>query len=255
MDWKVRQKVASSLHELAKMMGPSMAEAELLATFESYFNDVDEVRAMIASHCAQFILALGPIQMRDQITKLASYSECENERDWRYKLNIVNQLEELLHSIPFSDVKRFIWPLILRYSVDPICQVRKQAYILFGKLMRSSISHKDEELTNSMKDFVFKLFYSSPSSKGRIAFAQICACLAQQVEYHWFAVNFGDLLLSLQSSSVKDIQIALQKSLDVIKEVHNNNMLSKQSLKSESQISSDKSSEETQRDMPTSSSL
>ena len=74
MDWKVRQKIASSLHELAKMMGPSMAEAELLPTFESYFNDVDEVRGTIATHFAQFILALGPVQMREQITKIASFA-------------------------------------------------------------------------------------------------------------------------------------------------------------------------------------
>ena len=143
------------------------------------------------------------------------------------------------------DVKRYIWPLVLRYSVDQIWLVRKQAYFLFGKLMKTAITHSDLEFTNLMKDSIFKFFYSSPSSKGRVAFAQVCACLVQHVDYHWFAVTFGDLLLSLQSSSLKDIQIALKQSLEVVKLVHNKNMSAKDTTNIEEDQAPNRSSPDT----------
>ena len=44
IQWKVRRTLAYALHELAAILGPEMAEAELLPTFETFLKDLDEVK-------------------------------------------------------------------------------------------------------------------------------------------------------------------------------------------------------------------
>lgn len=56
----VRKPLAHSLHEIAKVLGPATAEADLLPTFHLYLRDVDEVKAGVIKSLAQFLGALTP---------------------------------------------------------------------------------------------------------------------------------------------------------------------------------------------------
>jgi serine/threonine-protein phosphatase 4 regulatory subunit 1 len=41
--WQVRRTLSFSLHELARILGPDLAEKELLGTFDLLLHDLDEV--------------------------------------------------------------------------------------------------------------------------------------------------------------------------------------------------------------------
>lgn len=55
MQYKVRRTVASSLHELAMILGPDIATNNLTPIFEGFIKDLDEVRIGVLKHLAHFL--------------------------------------------------------------------------------------------------------------------------------------------------------------------------------------------------------
>lgn len=53
--YKVRRTVASSLHELALILGPEIASTSLMPIFEAFLKDLDEVKIGILKHLADFL--------------------------------------------------------------------------------------------------------------------------------------------------------------------------------------------------------
>lgn len=56
--------MACSLHEIAKIIGPSKTEQDLLSVFTFYLVDMDEVKSGLMEHFADFIECL-PQNARD----------------------------------------------------------------------------------------------------------------------------------------------------------------------------------------------
>lgn len=55
MHYKTRKTIASSLHELALILGQEMAAEHLLPIFDEFMKDLDEVRIGILKHLAHFL--------------------------------------------------------------------------------------------------------------------------------------------------------------------------------------------------------
>ena len=55
---KVRRTLAYSLHEVARSVGPVHAEADLLAAFDLFLRDLDEIKMGVVAHMAEFLEAL-----------------------------------------------------------------------------------------------------------------------------------------------------------------------------------------------------
>ena len=55
LQWKIRYTLASSLHEIARVIGPELAERDLVPFFNALVKDVDEVRVGILKNLANFI--------------------------------------------------------------------------------------------------------------------------------------------------------------------------------------------------------
>ncbi len=55
---KVRRTLAYSLHEVARIIGPEQAEADLLPAFELFLRDLDEIKMGVVTHISEFLEAL-----------------------------------------------------------------------------------------------------------------------------------------------------------------------------------------------------
>lgn len=53
--WKVRRTVASSIHELAIIVGEDVATQDLVPIFTGFIKDLDEVRIGALKHLAEFL--------------------------------------------------------------------------------------------------------------------------------------------------------------------------------------------------------
>ena len=69
--WKVRRTLAYSLHEIAKILGPEVAERELIPVLYSFLKDVDEVKEGVTENLPKFIQILSPEQRETYIDKIA----------------------------------------------------------------------------------------------------------------------------------------------------------------------------------------
>lgn len=55
LQWKVRRTVASSIHELAIIVGEDVATQDLVPIFTGFIKDLDEVRIGALKHLAEFL--------------------------------------------------------------------------------------------------------------------------------------------------------------------------------------------------------
>ena len=53
--WKVRRTLASSMHELAMIVGEEVTVRDLVPVFDQFLGDLDEVRIGVLKHLADFI--------------------------------------------------------------------------------------------------------------------------------------------------------------------------------------------------------
>lgn len=55
LQWKVRRTIASSIHELAIIVGEDVATQDLVPIFTGFIKDLDEVRIGALKHLAEFL--------------------------------------------------------------------------------------------------------------------------------------------------------------------------------------------------------
>lgn len=69
--WKVRRTLSFSLHEVAKILGPDLAEKELLNVMFNFLKDIAEVREGASLGLPKFIEVLHPADRETLIEKLS----------------------------------------------------------------------------------------------------------------------------------------------------------------------------------------
>jgi hypothetical protein len=80
----VRRTLAFSLHEVAKIIGPELAENELMPVVHHFLKDVEEVREGVAANLPKFISVLAPAQREIYAPQLAQTHV--DPKDWRRRV-------------------------------------------------------------------------------------------------------------------------------------------------------------------------
>jgi serine/threonine-protein phosphatase 4 regulatory subunit 1 len=70
--WKVRRTLSFSLHEVAKMLGPEITEAELTPVLFGFMKDVPDVREGVMQNLPKYILALTEEKREEFVEKVIS---------------------------------------------------------------------------------------------------------------------------------------------------------------------------------------
>lgn len=84
-NWKVRQTLAYSIHELALILGTECTQTELVPVFDSFIKDVDEVRMGIVSNLSKFLSVLSLEYRVAYMPKLNDFLRMDNVRNWRFR--------------------------------------------------------------------------------------------------------------------------------------------------------------------------
>jgi serine/threonine-protein phosphatase 4 regulatory subunit 1 len=80
----VRRTLAHSLHELARLLGPTLSVTHLVPVFHTFLRDIDEVKIGVVTHLASFLLAL-PQQARLEFLDLCWELQTESDQNWRLR--------------------------------------------------------------------------------------------------------------------------------------------------------------------------
>merc|ERR1712106_672110 len=100
MQWKVRRTLASSIHELGVILGEEVAASDLVPIFNGFIKDLDEVRIGILKHLADFLKLLGTTDRTDYLPKLSEFLKMDNQRNWRFRLELCHQVGQLVGLFP-----------------------------------------------------------------------------------------------------------------------------------------------------------
>jgi len=68
--WKVRRTLSFSIHELAKMLGPEITEAELTPLLFGFMKDVPDVREGVMQNLPKYIQALTEDKREEFVEKV-----------------------------------------------------------------------------------------------------------------------------------------------------------------------------------------
>lgn len=223
MMWKVRRTVASSMHQLAVILGPEITSKDLLPVFSRFIRDLDEVRIGILQHMSEFLKELLPEERKQFLPSLSEFlvsnSDTESkEKNWRFRLILAEQLVSVADLYEPEDVKEHLVPLSLTLIQDKICEVRLAAVRVMASVMKRMSQHTTRTLTKEVLSELTEKFIHSPKWFHRQLYVYICQefIVQNSLPPDQFAEDALPQLLYLCWDRVPNVRIAIARCLAAV---------------------------------------
>ncbi|XP_044269885.1 serine/threonine-protein phosphatase 4 regulatory subunit 1-like isoform X2 [Tribolium madens] len=212
MHYKVRRTVASSLHELAFILGEDIASEHLTPIFEGFIKDLDEVRIGILRNLAYFLKIIKPAKRLACLPRLHEFLKTETEWNWRFRHELAKQLLSIVTLFKPVDSAKHIG-LIAEILLHDVSAVRQIAISLITELLRH-ISTKPDLSSLYLVRLVEK-FAHSKKWKRRQTFALLCYRLlsAKALPAEQFATEIMPHLLDLSWDPVANVRLVVAKTI------------------------------------------
>jgi len=207
MQWKVRRTLASSIHELAVILGQEVAAQDLVPIFNGFIKDLDEVRIGILKHLSQFLKLLGGQDRREYLPKMAEFLKMDNERNWRFRLELAHQLGQLAPVFEPEDIKEHLAPIALTLLQDKVAEVRTESTSVICEMMMCL-----QQDLNIIPNMIHKLVTSTVWTR-RQTFCCLCSHLVHTIEYSFFSEDFLPHLLELTHDRVPNVRLQVARVL------------------------------------------
>lgn len=221
VQWKVRRTIASSIHELAKILGEDLTASELVPVFNGFLKDLDDVRIGVLRHLADFLQLLKPEVRGIYLYQLTDFLTIDNSRDWRFRFELAHQLCSIIELYNADDINRYICPISVRLATDKVVAVQEEAIklvaVLFARLEEVETQFKGEEIRH-FESFVEKIIlYLAKSKKWRerSVFCKLCSVILKDLylPYDLFLQYFCPFLLELATDKIVNVRINVARVL------------------------------------------
>lgn len=138
---KVRQSLASSLHEIAKIIGPKQADDSLLEPFSWYIRDLDHIQGAVLENVSTLLRALSTEGAKEALTMLRT--EWDGIKTWRRREAVAKEMGGLgQYLIGIGAVEEMLGTLARGFK-DKVASVREaavEAVRLLFSVPRSSLT-------------------------------------------------------------------------------------------------------------------
>ena len=204
-DPKIRQTLASSVHEIAKIVGREITERELVPVFRSYSDDSNiKVQENLFHNMSEFIYLLSPEDRDFCLGYILDH--ITSELDWKLKLVLISQLIKVCEFIDVSRHFDKLTTVCMNLCCDGFWQIRKKSIALFPLVFLGLDSSK-KHLFIEMID---KLFHS-PRSSHRKTFVLIAFEMKKVLEQDFY---FEEKLECLENDPVFDVRLLVKNNRD-----------------------------------------
>ncbi|XP_014226394.1 serine/threonine-protein phosphatase 4 regulatory subunit 1-like isoform X3 [Trichogramma pretiosum] len=219
--WKVRSTLASSIHEIARIIGKELSARDLVPIYNDFINDLDEVRIGALKHLSTFLEILSPQDRMQYLPKLNDFLITDSKWNWRLREELVKQLAKIIELYQPKDVAQYISPLLMHLLQDRVASVRLEALNAMS-LMIKFLSGPSENLAlaliREMRDLLVR--QSAERWIIRQTYALICSKLITNgnVKGDIFARELLPYLLYLANDRVPNVRLVVARTLvkDVI---------------------------------------
>jgi len=215
---QVRRPLAYAMHELARIVGPDIAEVDLCGLFDVYRKDTEEVRSGVVRHLAAFLGALSPACRESYLPVLEEVLQESSPLKWRARLDMAAQIHTLAHIFSPAATFSVVVPFAQRLLADPVADVREAAAALLPPLLRR-LGNADVSFRSAVEQRLLGLA-TSPKSKQRrlfvhVAMAEAGAASDDGASREHFCSAFLPPLLRLASDRVVNVRLLLARRLTV----------------------------------------
>lgn len=224
---KVRKPIAHSLHEIARILGPVLAEKELTDAFDMYMRDVDEVRAGVVTHLADFLEALPEGPRESYLAVLEEIPRDSPQLNWRFRYFLASQLQKLAKIFSSPATYSVVVPLAFTLLQDPVACVRETtASALAPVLLRfrgstakgeNDEAREEEDSDNGMmmENLLQRLKeWARDRNYGhRLSFVKVNEALIKEFPQHTYRQHFLKDLVKLSEDHVSNVRLGVAKLL------------------------------------------
>merc|ERR1712223_224445 len=237
MQWKVRRTLASSIHELGIILGEEAAGQDLIPIFNGFLKDLDEVRIGLLKHLADFLKLLKHSDRKEYLPRLSEFLKMDNERNWRFREELANQIGHLVMLFSPDEVKEHLSPIALVLLKDKVSSVRQSSvnvhtnilkYLLHGDPSVSSTSSPIPEYSAedgaSLARILLAELVEELARVERWTYRQTYALLCHHIfsssamSNDQFATEILHNLLDLAWDEVPNVRIVVARALHAIKD-------------------------------------
>uniref|UniRef100_A0A1I8EXW6 HEAT repeat family protein n=1 Tax=Wuchereria bancrofti TaxID=6293 RepID=A0A1I8EXW6_WUCBA len=228
MEWRVRYTLATSIHEIAAIIGEENAGIHLVPIFERFVEDVEDVKIGLLNHLYDFFKLVTPDTRQKLLSLLPNFlhSDADNGRNWRYRYKYVRQCILLCDLFPMHDINEYLAAIALTLANDRISDVRKEATILLAKILGKFVNEEwisdytncyrtNMSTTDSFINDIVKGFARSMNWRRRQTFALFCEKILENeiLSYNQFSSLLLNDLVRLAGDSVANVRLAFVRSL------------------------------------------
>ncbi|KAG5323239.1 PP4R1 phosphatase, partial [Acromyrmex heyeri] len=217
--WRVRRTLASSIHEIAMILGEELTATDLVPIYDGFIKDLDEVRIGVLKHFATFLKILKPVDRCQYLSRLSDFLATDNEWNWRFREELAIQLLEIVSLFSPSDVAQSIAPLSFQLLVDKVAAVRTIALELITRIM-CYLSNEDALVMSLIHELRETLVLDAKKWIHRQTYALICAHLIRNnaISEEKFSKEMLPCLISLSCDRVPNVRLAVARTIatDVI---------------------------------------
>ncbi|CAG5082402.1 Similar to Ppp4r1: Serine/threonine-protein phosphatase 4 regulatory subunit 1 (Rattus norvegicus), partial [Cotesia congregata] len=230
-EYKVRRTMASSIHEVAIILGEELAAQDLLPIYDGFIKDLDEVRIGALKHLATFLKVLKPADRCHFLPRLQAFLSIDNDGNWRFREEVACRLLEAVTLYTPQDVAKHIAPLSFPLLVDKVAAVRQMALELVTQIV-SYLSSDETLVTTIIQQLEEMLTANSSRWTCRQTFALLCASLISKdaISGERFANELLPSLLELSTDVVPNVRLAVVRTLTT-QVVNISNILSEEQVK------------------------
>lgn len=200
--FKVRKSLASSINEVASIIGKEETESVLIPIFDRFYREEGEIQKTIYKSMPKFLLNVQPEKRKLYLDKFKKL--LKSREKWRTKREYVEILGNL--GGVFDDDLTFeqIFPVCLNMCFDEVSEVRIHA----AKSIKSLIKHflTVERFKEKIKD-ILKAFAMSLKYIYRLLFIYLAKEMVNDVEI--FNEYFFDYVEKLSRDKILNLQILL----------------------------------------------
>lgn len=217
--WKVRRTLASSIHEIAMILGEELTATDLVPIYDGFIKDLDEVRIGVLKYLATFLKILKPTDRYQYLPRLSDFLATDNEWNWRFREELATQLLEIVSLFSPSDVAQSIAPLSFQLLVDKVAAVRTIALELITEIM-CYLSTEDALVTSLIHELRETLVLDAKKWIHRQTYALVCSHLIRNnaITGDKFSKEMLPCLISLSCDRVPNVRLAVARTIatDVI---------------------------------------
>jgi len=195
--FKSRKTLACSTHEMCSILGTELTEKYLISAIEFFLKDIDDIRTGIITNFSNILRVFGEKKREEHLNTLWELSS-EPDVNWRFRLLLAEQLDEICPLFKVAQVSEHIVPLAFQLCDDRMADVRYAAVVPVAELINYFVKQDSHE---QLEDLLGKCdsIHDARTYSKQLLYVKLCqvCSLRSLVQYSWndFYLNCWIMLM------------------------------------------------------------